>query len=128
MGNTDTVTGTDVLRSALRARIKHGHAAPLARDLNIGTASLDEFAHGKAKLPDTVMTALAKEFFGPNCWFDRELNLLVRAKQAVKPMHRIEPPPVRRAPPPPGPVAWRPTRPLTPQPVQTKRTAPGWAD
>ena len=55
-----TQTGTDVLREALRARIHKGYAGLLARDLGIGVAALDEFAHGKGKLPDAIMSALAK--------------------------------------------------------------------
>jgi hypothetical protein len=73
------VTGTDKLREAARAKFMKGpKAALLARDLQIGVSALDEFAHGQGTLPPKIMTALARDFFGDNCSFDPERDLLVR--------------------------------------------------
>jgi hypothetical protein len=119
-----TPTGTDVLREALRIRTKKGHTGSLARDLNIGIAALDEFAHGKGKLPDAIMSALAQHIFGSNVTFDAEQNLLKRAKPASIP---AAVPPPRFVPTPKVYPTVAPMIPSKPAPVQPKGRA-GWAD
>jgi hypothetical protein len=57
------VTGTDVLRGALYARLHKGALPLLARDLNVGIARLEDFARGQGKLPPEILASLAKEFF-----------------------------------------------------------------
>ena len=47
---TDVVTGTDAIRAALIARSRKMNLSFLARDLGIGVATLEEFAHGTAGL------------------------------------------------------------------------------
>jgi hypothetical protein len=122
-----TTTGSDILREATRIRIKKGHAAPLARDLKIGTAALETFATGGARLPDAIMTALAKDLLGSNVEFDAERNLLKRAEPVTTPMG-IRPPPYQRtAPVRLGPSHWPPVTSDTPPPAQPK-VRPGWAD
>jgi hypothetical protein len=93
-----TQTGTGVLREAVRIRIKKGHAGLLARDFSIGTATLEAFATGGAKLPDAIMDAAAKYFFGSNCSFDAERNLLKRAKPVSTSIGIAPPPCVRTEP------------------------------
>ena len=53
-------SGLAVIRSALLARAKKGHFTPLARDHGLGTATLEEFAHGRAKLPNDILRVSSK--------------------------------------------------------------------
>ena len=46
-------SGLAVIRSAVLVRAKKSQLANLARDLGTGLATLEEFAHGRAKLPTT---------------------------------------------------------------------------
>ena len=55
-------SGLAVIRSAVLVRAKKSHLANLARDLGTGLAALEEFAHGRAKLPPETLTALARNF------------------------------------------------------------------
>ena len=119
-------TGTDVLREALRVRIRKGSAALLARDLGAGTATLDEFAHGRGTLPLAIMNTLAKNLFGDSCSFDAQRDLLTRTKQVATPIGTAPPRFVPKAPPVLGPSAWPPIIPDKPQP-QPKQTRAGWA-
>jgi len=70
-----TVTGTDVLKGAVRSRRYKGHLGKLARDITGTTiADLEAFVdHGKP-LPELVLQGLAKEFF--NAAIDSETGLL----------------------------------------------------
>lgn len=105
---TPTKSGSDIMHEALRFRIEKGHVAPLARNLGITSAALEQFAYGEGKLPDETMTALAKDLFGSNAFFDSGANLLRRAGQI---------PPSR----------WPPVRSNGPALLQQLRTsAPGW--
>ena len=51
--------GLAVIRAALLVRAKKGHLANLARDLSVGLATLEEFAHGRARLTNDILNALA---------------------------------------------------------------------
>ena len=120
-------TGTDVLRAALLARAhRGGYLAILARELNVGIGALDEFAHGKGKLPDAILNGLAQDIFGSNCSFDSERNLLVQAKQVPLPS-AVRPPLFV-----PTPKVYPLVSPLissNPQPqAQPKQTRAGWAE
>ena len=77
---TETKTGTDVLRAALRARAHKGsYLSILARELNIGLGALDEWIReGKGGFQPEILDAMAKDIFGKNAGFDAERNLLVR--------------------------------------------------
>jgi hypothetical protein len=129
-GNKDgapmrAVTGLDVLRAGLRARIAKGPAASqMARDLAIGTGAIDDFAHGRATLPAPILTAIAKIIFGDSASFDSERNLLVRSKLPSTAMPAGWPPPIPVKPLPTGPIARRPPRPDVPQPPLLAFTGP----
>jgi hypothetical protein len=60
-------SGLAVIRSALLVRANKAH---FARDLGLGTATLDEFAHGRARLPPDTLNLLAKDLFGPAAFYD----------------------------------------------------------
>ena len=51
------------MRAALAARIRKGHVAGIAHDLNIGAAALDSFSRGEGSLPPRVLDALARHLF-----------------------------------------------------------------
>jgi hypothetical protein len=60
--STETVTGVDVLRQALRNRAKH--LGTLARELGIGIMTLEDFAHGRGQLDAERLQALMVDLFG----------------------------------------------------------------
>jgi hypothetical protein len=79
-------SGLALIRSAVLVRAKKSHLANLARDLGTGLATLEEFAHGRAKLPNDILNALAKELFGANATYDPQIDKLIRAKPPTIPM------------------------------------------
>ena len=84
MQTTETKTGIDVLREALRVRFKRGPIVVgiFARELGIGVGTLEDFANNRAAtLPAQTLDAAAKFVFGDNVSFDAERNLLRRTKQ-----------------------------------------------
>jgi hypothetical protein len=68
------VTGTDILRRGLYARLAKGALARIARDLTVGIERLEAFARNQGELPPEVKQQLAREFF--NADFDPELDRL----------------------------------------------------
>ena len=54
-------SGLAVIRSAVLVRAKKSHLANLARDLGTGLATLEEFAHGRAKLPNDILRVSYKD-------------------------------------------------------------------
>ena len=79
-------SGLAVIRSAVLVRAKKSHLANLARDLGTGLATLEEFAHGRAKLPNDILTKLAVELFGANVSYDATIDKLRRAPQEATPL------------------------------------------
>jgi hypothetical protein len=123
-------TGTDVIREALFARSHKGHLAYLARDLTIGTAVLEDFVHGKGRLPPEVLRALAREIYGDNVEFDPEHDLLRRVRQPAIPLG-VRPPPIHELMELPkfkGGPPEHAHRPVKPEPPQPKAHKPGWVD
>jgi len=120
------VTGTDVLREALRIKFRHGPSvtANLARDLNVGVGALEAWASGSGQLPVAALNTITKRIFGDTASFDAERNLLVREKREAIPMGitppRWTPPPKPIPPPEPPRAKVQPPPPLPPK--------PGWAD
>jgi hypothetical protein len=53
-------SGLAVTRSADLVRAKKSHLANLVRDLGTGLATLEEFAHGRAKLPNDILRVSSK--------------------------------------------------------------------
>ena len=120
-------SGLAVIRSALLARAKKGHFTPLARDHGLGTATLEEFAHGRAALAPDILSALAHELFGHNVTYDPTIDPLRRA--ALEPIPMGSPPPplpstlptFKGGPPPPQPgYASKPMPKATPRQPITK--------
>jgi hypothetical protein len=104
-----TKTGTDVLREALRIRLKKGSPAQLSLDVGVGVAALENWAAGSGRLPDDVMGKIAKWLFGDNVSFDAARNLLVRKKPTM--LRSTAPPPKAPVRPPPrAPAAGWPGR------------------
>jgi hypothetical protein len=88
------VTGTQILRDALRARALKSHLGTLARDLNIGVEALEGFARSGTALAPDIMTRLAQDLFGSSSVkFDAARNLLVRTTPEARPLG-IRPPSV----------------------------------
>ena len=54
-------SGLAVIRSAVLVRAKKSQLANLARDLGTGLATLEEFAHGRAKLPNDILRVSYKD-------------------------------------------------------------------
>jgi hypothetical protein len=125
---SESRTGTDAIRAALYARAHKGHLAYLARDLTIGTAVLEDFVHGKGRLPPEVLRALAREIYGDNVEFDPERDLLRRVPQPAIPLGN-RPPPIHelmelpKFEGGPAPRSFRPVKPMLPV-TKTKRL--GW--
>ena len=63
---TEIKTGTDAIRQMLAARNKKFNIAPLARELNISSGELEDFAYGRAGLAPEILEALAKVLFDGN--------------------------------------------------------------
>jgi hypothetical protein len=121
-------TGTEALRERIRVHFKKYNGANLARDLNIGQAALDAFAHTNGKLPDAVLDGIAKRFFGDNCSFDAERNLL---KNNSPPPVLMPSPPARPLPINAGPIVRTGAdlaNPVAPGPMQPRLSRPGWAE
>jgi hypothetical protein len=62
MSTDAAVTGTDRIRTALRAR--HGSRADLARECHVSILALDAFAQGDAALPTEIMNSLVAVLSG----------------------------------------------------------------
>ena len=127
--STETVTSTDVLRQALRARAMHGHLGVLARDLGIGVMTLEDFAHGRGQLDGARLQALATDLFCGHVMYDPAVDRLRSvSKSKPKPLGII-PPSVSEM------GLTLPTFAGGPPPPQTgygggakpKTTRPGWA-
>ena len=124
---TEIRTGTDALRAAVATYARKGHLSPLSRDVGVGVAALDSFAHAQGGLTPAVMSALAKDLLDAE--YDEEHDLL-RPRKKVEPKSLgISPPPIDPAtlpvfdtsPPPRGPQPVNPVR-VPPQ----KQQRPGW--
>jgi hypothetical protein len=117
------VTGTDAIRSALRAR-KLSRAL-IARDIGVPSDDLETFANSSsAKLAPEILQRLASHLFAGSAEYLPELDRL-------RSTNRAEPLPMGIAPAPfvptPGPVHAGPVAAQTgyPQPSPPK-TRPGW--
>jgi hypothetical protein len=122
-----TVTGTEVLRAALRTR-KLG-LANIARELGLSTNALESFIAG-GSLPADKLNAIAAEIFGGHAEFDATNDLLVATNRTPAISAGIRPPqfdpksrpPVDRTIRGPSP----PVKGATLQPARPHR--PGWAE
>ena len=85
--------GATVIRQMLAARNKKFNIAPLARELNISSGELEDFAYGRAGLAPEVLQALAKILFDGNDEYDPAIDML-------RPVKREEPRPLGIRPPP----------------------------
>ncbi|MET3838759.1 hypothetical protein [Bradyrhizobium sp. OAE829] len=56
--------GTDVLREAVRVRVKTMRYAGLARDLSVAAETSVAFSEGRTTLPPEILSALAKQLWG----------------------------------------------------------------
>jgi hypothetical protein len=72
----DDESGRERIRYALRIRAKRGHLGPVARDLGVGLAGLEQFSTGGANLPDATLKALATELFSGHAAYDPVLDRL----------------------------------------------------
>src|SRR5262245_48885640 len=124
-----SVTGTDVIRSALQARMRKINISGIARELGISVSELESFAAGTLKRDVVVMNALAPELFQGNAQINPATDLLEPAvKDPPRPLG-IRPEPVLPSKkvwpvgqPPPGP------QPVKPSPPVKKTARPGWAE
>jgi hypothetical protein len=82
--SADATTGTMLLRQTLRNRNRKMHLAKWARDLNVGTGTLEAFAEQGCPLSDAAKDALTKMLFGDSASFDPVTDRLVRAKPETR--------------------------------------------
>ena len=61
------ITGTEALRARVKSRLRHGHLARTATDLQIALPALESFANG-GKLPEAAIHALVKECYMNTKW------------------------------------------------------------
>ena len=61
------ITGTEAIRARVKARLKRGHLARTATDLQLALPALEKFANGGA-LPEAAIHALVKEFYMNTKW------------------------------------------------------------
>lgn len=131
MPMSNTVTGTDVIRVALQARVRKLNTASLARDLGLSSDTLDQFASGKRSLPPDTLKALTKDLWGGHAEYDPAID---RLRPAIK----QKPTPLGSGPPPitetmtlptfkagPAPLGPQPVKPIPPKP---KAQRPGWVE
>ena len=125
---TEIKTGTDAIREMLAARNKKYNIAPLAKELNIPSGELEDFAYGRAGLAPEVLEALAKVLFHGNAAYDPAIDRL-------RPVEREEPRPLGIRPPPITETMTLPTYRAGPAPAQTGYRPPprkarraGWVE
>ena len=120
------VTGVDVLRRTLYARLAKGALAQIASNISgVGIAALEDFARGHGQLSPAILSLLAKELFGNHV----ELSETGMLRSA----NREEPTPFATAIPPQWDPSAHPPVPLTastngkpPKPVPPRQPRPGW--
>lgn len=91
---TPIVTGTDVLRSVVRTRSRHGgYLQRLARDVGTATATLEAFAYGTANLSAAVLQKITLDVYAGRAEFDPTIDRLRSAnKQEPISIGVIQPP------------------------------------
>lgn len=125
--STETVTGTDLVREALRGRNKKLNLAVMAKDLSISNERLDAFANGKLTLDAATMQAVVKVLWNDHVAYDIERDVLTPANKAPPTSLGVSPAPyVAKDQPklPAGPHMG--PRPVVPQPAKAKTTRAGW--
>ena len=126
------VTGTDVLRRAVHARIRSPHALTMmARDVgDLAVHTLENFAAGKTDLKVEALKALTKQLF-PHAEFDETCNLLRSANKREARAFILPPRFDRKSTPYYLPVQAGPQigpQPVIPVPTRPAATSrPGWA-
>ncbi|UQD70491.1 hypothetical protein JEY40_31710 [Bradyrhizobium japonicum] len=112
MSADEIVTGTSLVREALRARNRKSNMAGFARDLGIAPDRLEGFAEDKTDLAPETVQAIVKLLWGGHTELDVEHDLL-RSANRQKPRPFIHPPVFVPAP--------LNLRPLIPGPQPVKR-------
>lgn len=119
------VTGTDLLRAALKAR----NIAAMAKELQVAAETLNSFVAGRTDLPPTMKQQLTTEIFGGTAIYNAELDRL-------QPSNRAKPTPLGSHPPryvPPkvdyqaGVMTQRGPQPVKPEKPKAEPCRPGWA-
>lgn len=88
---TPAVTGSDLIRRGLAARMHKGALGRLARDYGTGVERLESYARNEGTtLPAPLLQALAKEFF--NAGYDAERDLLTHGSRAEPVSMGLHPP------------------------------------
>lgn len=124
MSADEIVTGTSLVRQALRARSRKSNLAGFARDVGIAADRLEAFAEDKIDLAPETVQAVVKLMWGGHTELDVERDLLRSANRQM-PMSFVHPPVFV-----PPPLNLRPTIP-GPQPVKKPTATPkpkraGW--
>jgi hypothetical protein len=119
------MTGTDVIRAAMRAR--SAGLARMAGDLQLSLTQLDSFVFHGGKLPPKALCLLAADLFAGHAEFDPTTDLLRPTNRTEPVAMSVRPPQFDPASRPPldcsirGPV---PVKGAEPQPARPKRA--GW--
>jgi hypothetical protein len=126
------VTGIDVLRKTLAARMSQGALALIASNIpGTGVSALEDWVRGGKTPPPAVLSLLAKELYGGHVELSETGMLRSANKQAPVSMG-IQPPQWNSAEHPPVPInrgghaPFAPVKGVPPQSARPKR--PGWAD
>jgi hypothetical protein len=77
----EIVTGTEILRRAVRARNVKMNLSRLAGEIGIATDTLEQFATGKVTLLPATLNDLAREIFAGNAVYDETID---RLRSAIK--------------------------------------------
>jgi hypothetical protein len=88
----EVVTGRDAIRQLLKARLRKGSSAILARDLGISGEALLGYADGRVSLPTSVLKALTLDLFHGSAAYDDAADRLVPVNTEVKSIG-VPPPP-----------------------------------
>jgi hypothetical protein len=116
------ITGTDLVRQALRGRNKKVNLATTARDLGISSDRLDAFVEGRVTLSPETMQALVDLIWHGHIALDIEHDMLKPANKAPPVSLGIAPAPFD---PRTSPYAYKPGPPaLGPQPVKALPAKP----
>lgn len=123
---SEIVTGTDVLRKALRARRS---TAAIAKELRVSKVLLEDLESGRRVPPPTVLQALTTFLFGGMAVYDEKVDRLRSANVAQPTSMGVHPP--RYVPPkvdyPVGTLMAPGPQPLKPEKPKAKPHRPGWA-
>jgi hypothetical protein len=87
------VTGTDLVRAALRGRNHKQNTSGFARDLGLSADTLEQFAEGRVELPAEILQKLVRALWGDSTDFDAGANALRPSnREPPRPLGILSPP------------------------------------